>query len=84
MKAPKHPLYANMSGTVRKFMEGDQLKPRMKIDINTLQEVDTHAKNRQKMEETASNNEEKVIFMQYIRSFLFIFGLDKLNNLKEV
>lgn len=56
----------------------------MKIDIGSLTEVDTHTKNRLAMEETSSKNEEKVIFMQQIRSFLFIFGLDKLNNLKEV
>jgi len=45
-------------------MEGEQLKPRMKIDIGSLTEVDTHTKNRLAMEETSSKNEEKVIFMQ--------------------
>jgi hypothetical protein len=64
VKAPKNPLYTNMSGTVKKFMEGEQLKPRMKIDIGSLTEVDTHTKNRLAMEETSSKNEEKVIFMQ--------------------
>jgi len=65
-------------------MEGTHLQPRMRIDIKTLQEVDTHKNNRDSMGETNTDSEEKVIFMQYIRSFLFIFGLDKLCNLKDV
>ena len=39
--APKNQLYINISGTVSKFMEVEKLKPRIKIDIKSLQEVDT-------------------------------------------
>lgn len=62
-KAPKNPLYNNMNGTVKKFMEGTQLQPRMRIDIKTLQEIDTH-KNTKELGETNMDSEEKVIFMQ--------------------
>jgi len=65
-KAPKNPLYNNTKSNVGKMIEANStyVHPRMKIDIKTLQEYNTHKKKGDDENENNKDSEEKVIFMQ--------------------